>query len=95
MTDISSDTSPNGTSADKPLLPWIWGDYLKPHWPKIAVALVLMAIEGSMLGALSYIVQPMFDEVFIAGDRGAIFGSLVRLSASSSSAPVRILATVS
>ncbi|NNE80703.1 MAG: ATP-binding cassette domain-containing protein [Silicimonas sp.] len=32
-----------------------------------------MAIEGSMLGALSYIVQPMFDEVFIAGDRGAIF----------------------
>ncbi len=31
-----------------------------------------MALEGSMLGALSYIVQPMFDRVFIAGDRDAV-----------------------
>ncbi len=31
-----------------------------------------MVLEGSMLGALSYIVQPMFDDVFIAGDRAAL-----------------------
>ena len=59
--------------ANRVLIGWIWRDYLKAHWPKIAVALVLMAIEGSMLGALSYIVQPMFDTVFIEGNRGAVY----------------------
>ena len=55
------------------LIRWIWRDYLKQHWLKIIIALVLMAIEGSMLGALSYMVQPMFDTVFIAGDRNAVY----------------------
>lgn len=55
------------------LIRWIWRDYLKRHWKKVSVALVLMAIEGSMLGALSYIVQPMFDTVFIQGDRSAVY----------------------
>ena len=74
MTDTTTiDSGDPGRAAEKPLIPWLWHRYLKPHWIKIAIALVLMAIEGSMLGALSYIVQPMFDEVFIAGDRGAIF----------------------
>ncbi len=36
------------------------------------LAFLLMALEGSMLGALSYIVRPMFDQVLIAGDRGAV-----------------------
>ena len=59
--------------ADRPpLVGWLWRTYLKPEWRWIAVAAFLMAIEGSMLGALSYTVQPMFDQVFIAGDRGAI-----------------------
>lgn len=39
----------------------------------MALGLLLMAIEGSMLGAISYIVRPMFDQVFVAGDRGAIY----------------------
>ena len=26
-----------------------------------------MALEGSMLGALSYMMQPLFDNVFVAG----------------------------
>ena len=51
---------------------WLWRTYLKPQRVWIGIALFLMAIEGSMLGALSYIVQPMFDKVFIAGDRGAV-----------------------
>ena len=62
-----------GAVTNRALIGWIWRDYLKVHWPKVAIALVLMAIEGSMLGALSYIVQPMFDTVFIAGDRGAVY----------------------
>ncbi len=32
-----------------------------------------MAIEGGALGTLSYMVRPMFDEIFVAGDRGAVF----------------------
>jgi len=32
-----------------------------------------MAIEGGALGLLAYMIQPMFDDVFIAGDRAAVF----------------------
>lgn len=38
----------------------------------IVFALVLMAIEGAMLGLLSYLIQPMFDRVFVSGERGAV-----------------------
>ncbi|MEM9971697.1 MAG: ABC transporter transmembrane domain-containing protein, partial [Pseudomonadota bacterium] len=38
----------------------------------VVFAVLLMAIEGSMLGALSYTVQPMFDRIFVAGNRDAI-----------------------
>ncbi|MCP3972155.1 MAG: ABC transporter ATP-binding protein [Rhodobacteraceae bacterium] len=31
-----------------------------------------MAVEGGMLGLLSWIIKPMFDQVFVAGDRGAV-----------------------
>lgn len=55
------------------LIRWLWRDYLRRHRAFIFVALFFMALEGSMLGALSYIVQPLFDEVFVAGDRGAVF----------------------
>ncbi|MGB8621231.1 MAG: ABC transporter ATP-binding protein [Paracoccaceae bacterium] len=55
-----------------PLVRWLWRGYLKRHVPVMLVALVLMTIEGSMAGVLSYTVKPMFDEVFVAGNRGAI-----------------------
>ena len=58
--------------ADAPLLRWMWRNYLRPQRLLILTALFFMALEGSMLGALSYIIQPLFDEVFIAGDRGAV-----------------------
>ncbi len=32
-----------------------------------------MAIEGGSLGMLSYMVRPMFDDIFVAGDRDAVF----------------------
>lgn len=55
-----------------PVVRWVWTRYLRPHWRLILLAFVLMAIEGSMMGALSYMMKPMFDSVFLAGDRGAI-----------------------
>ncbi|MGI9391235.1 MAG: ABC transporter ATP-binding protein [Boseongicola sp.] len=57
---------------DRPLIGWLWSTYLRQQKVWIGLAFLLMALEGSMLGALSYIVQPMFDRVFIAGDRGAV-----------------------
>ena len=57
---------------NRPVFGWVWQRYLGRHWKLILVALVLMAIEGATLGGLSYLMKPMFDDVFIAGDRGAV-----------------------
>jgi ABC-type multidrug transport system fused ATPase/permease subunit len=52
---------------------WLWRTYLHSYKGWLALALVLMAIEGSMLGLLSYMLKPMFDVVFIEGNAGAIW----------------------
>ncbi len=38
----------------------------------MAGAVFFMVIEGSMLGALSWLMQPMFDQVFVAGNRDTL-----------------------
>lgn len=60
-------------TASKGLLAWLWRGYLRRHTPTLLIALLFMTLEGSMLGALSYMMQPMFDQVFVAGDRGALW----------------------
>jgi ABC-type multidrug transport system fused ATPase/permease subunit len=54
------------------VLRWLWHGYLRRRWGLLAVAILLMMIEGSMLGALSFMVAPLFDEVFVAGTPGAL-----------------------
>ncbi len=54
------------------LFRWLWHRYLNRFRLFLALAMVFMVIEGSMLGALSYIMRPMFDTVFIEGNEGAI-----------------------
>jgi ABC-type multidrug transport system fused ATPase/permease subunit len=54
------------------ILPWLWRGYLRRHTPLLLVATVFMVLEGAALGLLSYMVQPMFDRIFVAGDTGAI-----------------------
>ena len=54
------------------LLIWLWRNYLHRHVGWLLVALLFMTLEGSMLGALSYMMQPMFDDIFVGGDTGAI-----------------------
>ena len=51
---------------------WLWQDYLRRHAGKIALAVVFMMIEGSMLALLSRLIQPMFDNVFLEGSRTAL-----------------------
>ncbi|GIT92601.1 ABC transporter permease [Jannaschia pagri] len=45
----------------------LWTGYLRRHLWWIVLAAVLMAVEGSTVGALSYMLEPMFDVVFVAG----------------------------
>ncbi|OAN72340.1 ABC transporter ATP-binding protein [Sulfitobacter sp. EhC04] len=54
------------------LLRWLWRDYLKKHTKLMIVAMIFMGIEGSTLGALARLMEPMFDTVFVAGDRSAL-----------------------
>ncbi|WP_220432478.1 ABC transporter ATP-binding protein [Saccharospirillum alexandrii] len=46
----------------------LWHGYLRSHLGVLLVAAVLVVIEGSALGLLSYLVQPMFDQVFVQGN---------------------------
>ncbi|OYX22129.1 MAG: ABC transporter ATP-binding protein [Rhodobacterales bacterium 32-66-9] len=49
-----------------------WRDYLRPHIPLLALAFVVMLIEGSTLGMLSYMLEPLFDQVFQPGGSGGL-----------------------
>lgn len=51
---------------------WIWKGYLRHYWPMLLVAFLLMTVEGGMLGLMSYMIEPMFDRIFLAGERGSI-----------------------
>lgn len=52
---------------------WLWRDYLRHNKGLLFAALVFMAIEGSMLGLLSWLIQPMFDTVFVEGQRNMLW----------------------
>lgn len=72
---------PEAPYASHVLFGRMWRSYLVKQWPKMALAMLLMVIEGSTLGALSWMLEPLFDKVFVAGQSsmiwwvgGAIFG---------------------
>jgi ATP-binding cassette subfamily B protein/subfamily B ATP-binding cassette protein MsbA len=58
-----------------------WQSYLRPHVGLMLLAFLLMAIEGSTLGLLSYMIEPLFDQVFSpGGDDALIWVGLAILS---------------
>lgn len=73
---------PSGpTATDKGLALWFWRAYLRHQTRFLLLAFLLMVIEGSTLGLLSYMLEPLFDRAFqpdgadtlwLVG--GAIFG---------------------
>ncbi len=74
-TDQETATPPQrvtGTGSSGELLGWLWRGYLRHHIGLLGVAVIFMLIEGSMIGALSYMMQPMFDQVFVAGNTDAL-----------------------
>ncbi len=52
----------------------LWRDYLHVHWPLIAFSFGLMVVEGTTLAALSYAIQPLFDDVLASGGQSSVFG---------------------
>lgn len=54
------------------LLRRLWHDYLRHYVGLISIAAVLVVIEGSALGLLSYLVKPMFDLIFVQGSQSDV-----------------------
>ncbi len=54
------------------LLRWLWGGYLKKHMGLLFISVIFMAVEGATLGALARLMEPMFDQVFVAGQRNML-----------------------
>ena len=50
----------------------MWKGYLKKHSYLFLIAVILMSMQGSMLGVLSYLIGPMFDEVFTNKNTSAL-----------------------
>ncbi|PTV95876.1 ATP-binding cassette subfamily B protein [Rhodobacter aestuarii] len=67
------DTAPKAAYSSRVLFGRIWRGYLREHWPKMALAGLLMAVEGACLGVLSWMLEPLFDKVFAAGQSGLIW----------------------
>ena len=51
----------------------LWRGYLRRHIPVMAIAVALMMVEGSTLGLLSYLIQPLFDRIFVGGEAEAMW----------------------
>jgi subfamily B ATP-binding cassette protein MsbA len=79
--EAAPEQAPTQTPAQAPkteqrsgvMLRWLWSNYLHRHWKMLILAVIFMSIEGSTLGFLSLMMQPMFDQVFLAGDSDAIW----------------------
>ena len=49
------------------LISWLWHGYLKRHTWMLCLIILLMMVEGSMIGGLAWMMQPLFDGVFTGG----------------------------
>ena len=54
------------------ILGWLWRGYLRQHMGALVLASAFMVAEGATLGALSWMIEPMFDRIFVAGQTSAI-----------------------
>ena len=63
----------NEHTSSRELLGWLWRGYLRHYMGLLGIAVIFMLIEGATMGALGYMMQPMFDLVFVAGNTNALF----------------------
>ena len=69
MKDANRKTNPYRSSR---LFGRLWSGWLHRYRGLMALAFVIMVIEGSTLGALSWMIKPLFDKVFEAGEQSAL-----------------------
>ena len=76
----SVDKPQEGTSSYR-LANWFATTYLRPYLWVVLLGFLFMGLQGSMLGAISYLIEPMFDDVFLrkATEDLVWIGSLVLL----------------
>ena len=63
---------PARTYSSRELFGRFWRSYLRPYLPVMLVAFLVMMVEGSTLGLLSYMLEPLFDSVFASGGSHAL-----------------------
>lgn len=56
------------------LFGWLWNSYLKKHGWLLTLVIILMMVEGSMIGGLAWMMQPLFDNVFLGGSYTQLWG---------------------
>ena len=67
-----SGVQPTQSYPSRELLGRFWRGYLRPHLGLMLVAFALLSLEGSTLGLLSYMIQPLFDQVLAPGGGAAL-----------------------
>ena len=63
----------DGALATRQVLGWLWRDHLKARAPMFGLALVFMALEGASVGALSWLVRPMFDGIHAGAEMSLVW----------------------
>lgn len=58
---------------DRVIAAWLWHSFIRHRLWFLGLAVALMVVEALMLGAFSYLIRPMFDDVFIAGDSAGVY----------------------
>jgi subfamily B ATP-binding cassette protein MsbA len=72
VSDTRVQTRKTQSRNDRVVARWLWDGFIRKRLPFIWLAVLFMVIEAAMLGAFSYLVQPMFDDVLVEGERGRI-----------------------
>ncbi len=71
---MSADTSapPLVKGKDWIIARWLWDEFLRQRIGYCLIAVAFMLVEASMVGAISYLMRPIFDDVLVAGDESRV-----------------------
>lgn len=69
----SADPSRINRGRDRAITRWFWNNHVRGWLGFLGIAVLLMAIDGAMTGALSALLKPMFDDVLVNGRDDMVF----------------------
>lgn len=62
----------NNSTSGSVLFGRLWHSYIKQHWGKLSIAIFFMLLEGGAMYVFVKMLQPLFDNIFIEGNRSQI-----------------------